>query len=169
MSPAQQRATLPSWRNEPHALVFILPMMTRARPLGTSRHVVGVKARELLRTGAEIRHHPHPPPVSNPLLWNRTVAGNRFSSLCVYILTLRGVPSDFESVIGRRRSPLLSPGLPPVVVLFLSRRLGPFVNGRRTCGVAQSRLADAQVPFWTPGRGRDLHMLVCFGYHWKRT
>lgn len=54
-----------------------------------------------------------------------------------------------RALLDRQRSPLLSPGLSPVVVLFLSRRLGPFVNGRRTCRIAQSRLADAQVPFRT--------------------
>lgn len=44
-----------------------LPMMPRDRLLGASRHVVGVKAREPQRTGAEIRHHPHSPPVSKTM------------------------------------------------------------------------------------------------------
>ncbi|KAK3511676.1 hypothetical protein QTP70_014556 [Hemibagrus guttatus] len=38
-------------------------MMLRDRLLGASRHVVGVKAREPQQTGAEIRHHPHSPPL----------------------------------------------------------------------------------------------------------
>lgn len=67
---------------------------------------------ELLRTGAEIRHHPHPPPVSIPLFWNRISLLNHFSSPRVYIWELWCVTSDFERFILRQWLPLLSSGFP---------------------------------------------------------
>ncbi|GAA6110741.1 uncharacterized [Tachysurus ichikawai] len=81
--------------------------MPRVRLLGASRHVVGVKAKEPQQPGAEIRHHPHSPPVMKSLTVDTKIFG--------------GVASP----------PPPSGSLLLLCRFFLSRHLGPFVSSRR--------------------------------------